>query len=56
MTGRCRTTRIKPGFGNGCLSRSGYDVEIKIALDCKLIKRPVAFEEFAEPSFAGACP
>ncbi len=48
--------RIKSGFGEGCLSRSGFEVEMKLAMEYKLVKRAITFEEFAEPSFAGACP
>lgn len=48
--------RIKPGFGDGCLSRSGFEVEMKLAVEYKLVKRPLTFEEFADTSFAGACP
>jgi NitT/TauT family transport system substrate-binding protein len=48
--------RIKPGFGTGCLSRAGFEVEMKLAVDYKLVKRPITFEEFADTKFAGACP
>jgi len=48
--------RIKPGFGNGCLSRSGFEVEMKLAVEYKLVRRALSFEEFADASFAGACP
>jgi hypothetical protein len=48
--------RIKPGFGDGCLSRSGFDVEMKLAAEYKIVKRSITFEEFADTSFAGACP
>lgn len=48
--------RIKPGFGTGCLSRSGFEVEMGIAVDYRLVKRPLTFEQFADPRFAGACP
>ncbi len=48
--------RIKPGFGNGCLSRSGFAAEIELAVEYKLVKRAITFEEFADPTFAGACP
>jgi len=48
--------RIKPGFGNGCLSRAGFETEMKLALEYKIVKRAVTFEEFADESFAGACP
>ena len=48
--------RIKPGFGDGCLSRSGFDREMKMAVEHKLVKGPITFEEFADTSFAGECP
>jgi ABC-type nitrate/sulfonate/bicarbonate transport system substrate-binding protein len=48
--------RIKPGFGDGCLSRSGFDVEMKLAAEYKIVKRSITFEEFADTSVAGACP
>jgi NitT/TauT family transport system substrate-binding protein len=48
--------RIKPGFGDGCLSRSGFEVEMKLALEYKIVKRAITFEEFADTTFAGACP
>ncbi len=48
--------RIKSGFGDGCLSRSGFDVEMKLGVEYKVVKRAISFEEFADTSFAGACP
>ncbi len=48
--------RIKPGFGNGCLSRSGFETEMRLAVEFNVVKRAITFEEFADPSFAGACP
>jgi NitT/TauT family transport system substrate-binding protein len=48
--------RIKTGFGDGCLSRSGFEVEMRLALEYKLVKRAITFEEFADTSFAGECP
>lgn len=48
--------RIKSGFGTGCLSRSGFDVEMKLAVEYKLVKQAITFEEFADTSFAGECP
>jgi NitT/TauT family transport system substrate-binding protein len=48
--------RIKPGFGNGCLSRSGFETEMKLATEFKIVKRAISFEEFADTRFAGACP
>jgi len=47
--------RIKPGFGTGCLSKRGFDVEMKIAVDYGVVRRPISFEEFAEARFAGRC-
>lgn len=48
--------QIKPGFGDGCLGRSGFDVEMKLAVEYNLVKRAITFEEFADTSFAGMCP
>jgi NitT/TauT family transport system substrate-binding protein len=48
--------RIKGGFGSGCLSRSGFEVEMKLAVEHNLVKRPITFAEFADTNFAGACP
>jgi NitT/TauT family transport system substrate-binding protein len=48
--------RIKGGFGDGCLSRSGFEVEMKLAVEYKVVKKPISFDEFADTSFAGACP
>jgi len=47
---------IKSGFGTGCLSRSGFDAEMKIALDYKLTTAPITYEQFADTTFAGSCP
>lgn len=48
--------RIKPGFGDGCLSRSGFETEMKLATEYKIVKHAITFDEFADTSFAGACP
>ncbi len=48
--------RIKPGFGTGCLSRSGFEVEMKLAVEYQLVRRAITYEEFADTRFAGACP
>jgi len=29
---------------------------MKLAVEYKLVKRPLTFEEFADTSFVGACP
>jgi len=47
---------VKGGFGTGCVSKSGFDSEMKIALDYKLVSGPITFEQFADTSFAGSCP
>lgn len=48
--------RIRGGFGDGCLSRSAFALEMKLAEEYKLVKRSITFEEFADTRFAGACP
>ena len=48
--------RLKPGFGTGCISRSAFEVEMKLELDYRLVPQPITFEEFAEPRWAGECP
>ncbi|HEX9269148.1 MAG TPA: ABC transporter substrate-binding protein [Candidatus Limnocylindria bacterium] len=47
---------IKTGFGTGCISRAGFDAELKIALDYKLISAPITYEQYADTTYAGACP
>lgn len=47
---------IKPGFGTGCVSRSGFDTEMKISLDYKLVSGPITYEQFADTTWAGSCP
>ncbi len=47
---------IKSGFGTGCISKAGFDAEMKIALDYKLVTGPITFDQFADTKFAGACP
>ena len=46
---------IKSGFGTGCISKSGFDTEMKIATDYKLVSAPITFDQFADTTFAGAC-
>lgn len=48
--------RIKPGYGTGCLSKSGFDVEMNIAVTYQLVKQPITFQEFANSTYAGECP
>lgn len=46
---------IKGGFGTGCISRSGFDTEMKIALDFKLVSASITYEQFADTTNAGSC-
>lgn len=48
--------RIKGGFGNGCLSKSGFQNEMDIAVEFQLVRGAITFEEFADTRYAGACP
>ncbi len=48
--------RIKPGFGTGCLSRSGFKAEMDLSVEYQLVKAPITYEEFADPTWASACP
>jgi NitT/TauT family transport system substrate-binding protein len=48
--------RIKPGYGTGCLSKSGFDVEMNIAVTYQLVKQAITFQEFANTTYAGECP
>lgn len=47
--------RIRHGYGTGCLSRGGYEVELRRMMDTGVIKQPVPFEEALEPRWAGIC-
>lgn len=47
--------KIHGGFGNGCLSRSGYETEMDIILEFEVIEEKVPFEEFADTTWAGEC-
>jgi NitT/TauT family transport system substrate-binding protein len=46
---------VKSGFGTGCISKSGFDTEMKISTDYKLVSAPITFEQFADSSFVGSC-
>jgi NitT/TauT family transport system substrate-binding protein len=48
--------RTKPGIGDGCLTRAGFEIENQMAADYKIVRRKISFEEFADVTFAGACP
>ncbi|TMF53555.1 MAG: hypothetical protein E6I19_13355 [Chloroflexi bacterium] len=48
--------RIKPGYGTGCLSKSGFDVEMNIAVTYQLTKQAITFAEFGDTRYAGECP
>ncbi len=47
---------IKSGFGTGCISKSGFDTEMKIAVDYKLTTAAITYEQYADTTFAGSCP
>ena len=47
--------RIKPGFGTGCMSRAGFQVEMDLALQFKVVNTPTTFDDFADPRWAGEC-
>jgi ABC-type nitrate/sulfonate/bicarbonate transport system substrate-binding protein len=47
--------RIKAGFGTGCLSQDQFQVEMDISVKYGLVKAPIAFGEFADPTWAGVC-
>ncbi len=48
--------RLKSGYGTGCLSKSGFDAEMKLSVDYKLTKGPITYKDFADPTWAGECP
>ncbi len=47
---------IKKGFGTGCVSKSGFDTEMKLALDYQLVKSAITYEQFADTTWSGTCP
>lgn len=47
--------RIKSGFGDGCLSRAGFDTEMKLAMEFSIVKKEITFDEFADPQFSSVC-
>lgn len=47
--------RIKPGFGTGCLSRTGFQVEMDLAVQYQVVKTPISFEDFSDTTWAGTC-
>jgi ABC-type nitrate/sulfonate/bicarbonate transport system substrate-binding protein len=47
--------RIRHGYGTGCLSRTGYEAELRRMMETGVIKQPVPFEEALEPRWAGVC-
>lgn len=48
--------RVKSGWGNGCLSKSGFEAEMRLAVEYELVRQAITFEDFADTRFAGACP
>jgi NitT/TauT family transport system substrate-binding protein len=47
--------KLKPGYGTGCLSKQGFQVEMDLSVKYELVKAPLTFEEFADPTWAGVC-
>jgi NitT/TauT family transport system substrate-binding protein len=47
--------RIMPGFGTGCLSRAGFQVEMDLAVQYKVVDHPISFDEFGDTRWAGEC-
>lgn len=49
-------TKLKPGYSKtGCLSRRGFEVEMRLAQSSGVIETPLTFTDYADASFAGAC-
>lgn len=48
--------RLKGGYGDGCISKAGFEAELKLSLDFKLVKGPITFQDFAATTWAGQCP
>ncbi len=48
--------RVKSGWGNGCISRSGFEAEMRLAVEFGLARQAITYEDFADTRFAGACP
>lgn len=48
-------SRIRHGYGTGCLSRTGYEAELRRMLETGVMRQPVPFEEALEPRWAGLC-
>ncbi|MER3457216.1 MAG: hypothetical protein C4304_10180 [candidate division GAL15 bacterium] len=48
--------KIRGGFGTGCLSRRGFEAQMRLALQYQVVRQPITFEEFADTRWAGACP
>jgi NitT/TauT family transport system substrate-binding protein len=48
--------RLKDGFGTGCLSKSGFEAEMKVSVDYGLVEKAISYADFADPTWAGECP
>lgn len=48
--------KIRGGFGTGCLSRRGFEAQMRLAVQYQVVRQPITFEEFADTRWAGACP
>lgn len=48
--------RLKGGFGTGCLSKAGFEAEMKLSVDYKLAKQAITYKDYADTTWAGECP
>ncbi len=48
--------RLKGGFGTGCLSKSGFEAEMKVAVDYGLVKQAINYADYGDTRWAGECP
>ena len=47
--------KAKPAFGSGCISKLGFESQMKRMVDYKVVPRSINFEEYANTTFAGSC-
>lgn len=47
--------RAKPAFGEGCISKQGYELLMKRMVDYKVLPREIPFNDYADTSYVGMC-
>jgi hypothetical protein len=47
--------RAKPAFGEGCISKQGYELLMKRLVDYKVLPREIPFDDYADTSYVGVC-